>query len=289
MVLNGDSRIKPTRHNLRQTDCMEQTLSPLFISGLFTIVLYAMVIATSIIKLRRAQGKESGFSLFTFAAIVVHGLFLYLLIDRSDQQNLTLFNMMSLTNWLAMIVLLVNGIRRNVTLMVAIIACFALLSSALGMSYPGEPNASLRGQWLTLLHIFSAITATGFLLLAAVQAVLLAFADMRLRSHPTHVPTYFPPLQSLESFLFQLLLIGFLLMSLSLVIATFFLPESFSNQPLHKSLLSTLAWITFGVLLVGHQWKGWRGTTAAKWTLAGFALLSLGYFGSKLVIELILH
>jgi ABC-type uncharacterized transport system permease subunit len=133
------------------------------------------------------------------------------------------------------------------------------------------------------------MTATGFLLLAALQAILLAYADHRLRRHPMHMPGFMPPLQSLESFLFQLLLVGFLLMSSSLIIALFFLQNSFANQPLHKSILSTLAWITFGVLLIGHLWKGWRGKTAAKWTLAGFTLLSLGYFGSKLVIELILN
>ncbi|WP_144391433.1 cytochrome C assembly family protein [Pleionea sediminis] len=268
---------------------MENPLTPLFISGIFTISLYVLVVATSLLKLRAARNSPSGLNIFTLSAVLVHGLFLYLLIDQTERQNLTLFNMMSLTNWLAMIVLLINSFKRNVTLMTSIIASFALLSSALGMAYPGEPEAQLSGQWITLLHIFSAITATGFLLLAAVQAILLAFADMRLKSHPTHVPSYFPPLQSLESFLFQWLLIGFILMSLSLVIAIFFLQEGFSNQPLHKSVLSTLAWFTFGILLVGHQWKGWRGMTAAKWTLAGFVLLSLGYFGSKLVIELILQ
>ena len=33
---------------------------------------------------------------------------------------------------------------------------------------------------------------------------------------------------------------------------------------------------------------GWRGRTAAYWTLGGFALLVLGYFGSKLVLEVLL-
>jgi ABC-type uncharacterized transport system permease subunit len=33
---------------------------------------------------------------------------------------------------------------------------------------------------------------------------------------------------------------------------------------------------------------GWRGQTAIRWTLIGFVLLLLAYFGSKLVLELIL-
>jgi ABC-type uncharacterized transport system permease subunit len=33
---------------------------------------------------------------------------------------------------------------------------------------------------------------------------------------------------------------------------------------------------------------GWRGPTAIRWTLAGFALLMLAYFGSKLMTEFVL-
>ena len=30
---------------------------------------------------------------------------------------------------------------------------------------------------------------------------------------------------------------------------------------------------------------GWRGRAAVHWTLAGFAMLALAYFGSKFVLE----
>ena len=33
---------------------------------------------------------------------------------------------------------------------------------------------------------------------------------------------------------------------------------------------------------------GWRGRTAIRWTLSGFFLLVLAYFGSKVVLEVIL-
>ncbi len=271
------------------TSLMEQPLTPLLIAGIFTICFYALTLATSLISLRMGAAQRGQFNVYALFAVMTHCFFLYLVIDREDSQNLTLFNMMGLTNWLAMIILLANSFHRDTRLMVAIISSFALLSSIFGLTSEGQSLANLSGQWASLLHIFSAITATGFLLLAAVQAVLLAYADHRLRSHPMQMPGFMPPLQSLESFLFQLLLAGFCLMSGALIIAIFFLQDSFTNQPLHKSILSTLAWLTYGVLIVGHIWKGWRGKTAAKWTLIGFALLSLGYFGSKLVIELILN
>ena len=48
------------------------------------------------------------------------------------------------------------------------------------------------------------------------------------------------------------------------------------------------AWFVFAVLLWGHHTLGWRGVIAIRWTLTGFVLLLLAYFGSKLVIEIIL-
>ena len=50
-----------------------------------------------------------------------------------------------------------------------------------------------------------------------------------------------------------------------------------------------MAWSVFGVLLWGRWRFGWRGRTAIRWTLSGFTFLALAYFGSKLMLELILQ
>jgi ABC-type uncharacterized transport system permease subunit len=41
--------------------------------------------------------------------------------------------------------------------------------------------------------------------------------------------------------------------------------------------------------LWGRHTRGWRGKQAIRWTLGGFAALMLAYFGTKLVLELLLH
>ena len=55
-----------------------------------------------------------------------------------------------------------------------------------------------------------------------------------------------------------------------------------------KTVLSLVAWAFFAVLLYGRWRYGWRGRLAVRGALAGYALLVLAYFGSKLVLELIL-
>jgi len=44
----------------------------------------------------------------------------------------------------------------------------------------------------------------------------------------------------------------------------------------------------FGILLFGRWRYGWRGSLAVRMTLAGIVLLLLSYFGTKLVLEIIL-
>ena len=193
-----------------------------------------------------------------------------------------------MTSWLSIIVIQLNTLRNSPPLLLAIMSAFCIFTSLLALAFQGQNIFYLKGQWASLLHIFSALIATGFLMLAAFQAALVTMADRKLRRHPTRIPAYFPPLQSLEQLLFQFIVLGFLLMSTSLFVAFLFLSEDIVNQPLHKRIFSISAWITFAALLIGHRFWGWRGIIAAKWTIIGFILLSLGYFGSKIVLELIL-
>ena len=57
----------------------------------------------------------------------------------------------------------------------------------------------------------------------------------------------------------------------------------------HKTASTIAAWLMFSALLWGRYQLGWRSITAVRFTLAGFVLLMLAFFGSKLVLELILQ
>jgi ABC-type uncharacterized transport system permease subunit len=56
----------------------------------------------------------------------------------------------------------------------------------------------------------------------------------------------------------------------------------------HKTLFAVISWFIFAALLAGRHFYGWRGRTALRWTLAGFAALLLAYVGSRFVLEVIL-
>ena len=53
--------------------------------------------------------------------------------------------------------------------------------------------------------------------------------------------------------------------------------------------IPVLSWLAFGALLLGRWRYGWRGAKALRWTLIAMALLLLAFFGSNLVLELVLQ
>jgi ABC-type uncharacterized transport system permease subunit len=161
----------------------------------------------------------------------------------------------------------------------------------LKLAVPDTAHTVSDHSWRMTLHIYSSLIAYSFLNIAAIQAVLLAIQDWCLRRRHAGgvLVRSLPPLQSMESLLFQLIGAGLLLLSISLVSGFLFLDDMFAQHLAHKTVLSLLAWLVFATLLVGRVRQGWRGQTAIRWTLAGFASLMLAYFGSKLVLELILN
>jgi ABC-type uncharacterized transport system permease subunit len=88
--------------------------------------------------------------------------------------------------------------------------------------------------------------------------------------------------------LFQFLGFGFVLLSGSLITGFFYLEDIFAQHQAHKTIFSLIAWLILGTLLFGRFQFGWRGRTAVRWTLSAFALLMIGFFGSKLVYQFII-
>jgi ABC-type uncharacterized transport system permease subunit len=119
-------------------------------------------------------------------------------------------------------------------------------------------------------------------------------AVMERRLHRGNFPLFMqslPPLLSMERLLFQIILAGFILLTLTLGTGMLFSEELFGKpmQFTHKTIFGILSWIIFGAMLGGRALYGWRGRVAMRWTLAGFISLFLAYIGSKFVLEELLH
>ena len=146
-----------------------------------------------------------------------------------------------------------------------------------------------RPGWELAFHIAMATTAFAFLTIGMTLAIAQVVVDRRLRSRqPLGWLKILTPLESLESGCFQSITAGFVVLTLALVTGAFFVQDLFAQHLVHKVALALIAWVVFGVLLLGRLRFGWRGRQALRWTFAGYTLLGLSYFGSKLILEHVL-
>ena len=92
----------------------------------------------------------------------------------------------------------------------------------------------------------------------------------------------------MDKLLFKILALGVIFLSASLLSGFIFLEDIFAQHLIHKTILSILAWVIFVSLIYGRKKYGWRGRNAANITLIGFFILFLSYFGTKIVLEIII-
>jgi len=229
-------------------------------------------------------GRIAG-ALIAVVGVVVH---LAALADErklDPQAALSLGDTAAIVGALIAVTALVLVLRPRLRGMAALLLVIAAMLEA-AFSEGARSFTTGRPGWELSFHIAMATTAFAFLTIGAALAVSQVVVDRRLRSRrPLGILRILTPLESLESGCFHSILAGFLLLTLALVSGAFFVENLFAQHLVHKVVLAIVAWIVFGVLLLGRWRFGWRGRKALRWTLAGYVLLGLSYFGSKLVLE----
>ena len=207
----------------------------------------------------------------------------------ADGINLGFFTALSLVGAFIALFTLVSAIRHSIEIIgivVLPIAAITLAADHATASIHLLPPGSSPGL---IFHVVASIIAYSILGLAAIHAIVLSVQNSQLHKHqPGGLIRMMPPLRTMESLLFDAIIIGFLCLSVSLISGMVFLEDMFAQHLAHKTVLSIIAWLVFAILLTGRWLFGWRGRTAIRWTLGGFISLMLAYFGSKFVLELIL-
>ncbi len=233
------------------------------------------------------DAKYQAIALLTTAA-AAHGIVLYVTIFANSGINLAIFNTASLVGWCIGASLLSIMIWRPIDALAVVIFPTIAVTIGLAILFPSShilPPGMAPG---VQLHIMLSIIAYGLFTIATVQAIYLGIADYKLRSHRPSMD-FLPPLPTMEKVLFQLTGFAFVLLTVSLVLGVLYIADIHAQHLTHKIIFSLLAWGVFAALIFGHWHFGWRGRRAIKFVILGFTSLALGFFGSKVVLELILH
>lgn len=256
-----------------------------------TIVFYSLawVLLMRSVRQRHTQPPKALPALLA-VALIAHGFGIHAQIVVPEGYQFSFFKVSSVFFWMANFLILVSSLRKplhNLFLITLPISVIALLSSL----YTTSTTVTATTQ-LTLgvaAHIFLSIMAYSTMIVATVQALALAYQNARIRNkHPTGLVRILPPLETMEKLLFELLWAGQILLTL-VIITGFFHIQNLATQHLHHKIVFTvISWVIYAILLWGRHFLGWRGNSAIRWTLSGFAFLLLAYLGTKLVLEMIL-
>ena len=226
-------------------------------------------------------------------ALVLHGMLLYSRMRTADGLDLGVANAISLLVWLTMLIYWLGAlVYAGLTGILGMLAPVALVAVLLQAVIPGRHVINYGGNSLFALHFAIAMLSYSLFIVATVHALVMLAEEKWL--HRGVLPPFLkavPPLLEMEALLFRILLAAFVLLTFTLVSGVFFSEQVF-GQPFkanHKTVFGFISWLIFGGLLAGHYFRGWRGRTAVRWTLAGFTALLLAYVGSKVVLELILQ
>ncbi len=224
-------------------------------------------------------------------ALVLHGVTLGQEIFADGAMRFGFSVALSLMLWLAIMLYWIESFyarMEGLQMLGLPLATFCVLLPAL---FPGQHILTKADSPAFRAHFMMAMLAYSLFTLAAMHALLMAVAEKHLhKGRLSPLLAGLPPLLTLETLLFRLINIAFLLLTLTLVSGIFF-SETLFGRALsfnHKTIFAILSWLIFGALLLGRHLHGWRGRQALRWTLAGFAALMLTYVGYRFVLEVIL-
>ena len=232
----------------------------------------------------RATGVSAG-----IIGWALHGWVLYTVVLAMPGLALNTGSAMSFVGWMVAGMGLLFLLRPAYSGLAVLLVGLAGLAVVLtGIGGPGFSNPELG--WPLKAHILLSVAAYSLLSIAAALAVLLAIQDKRLRSHkPIGWLRRLPAMDTMEGMMFGAINIGFIGLTLAVFSGLIFVDDLFAQHLAHKTILSLISWAVFGALALGRWRLGWRGRTALRWVLGGFTILALAYFGSKIVLELLLN
>jgi ABC-type uncharacterized transport system permease subunit len=269
-----------------------------FLPYLIVALIYAFVAFDFWRSTKRPQGKKTLHWHSTAIAIglLIHAWLLYkgIFIGTGQQLGLSLDfgNALSMIFWLTVLIYWITDIRQSYNSLQAFVlppaAAFVLIQGSIHefnvLPYTDQP--------LFLAHLIIALLAYSLFTFAALHALLMAAAERSMHNKPSLIKlSDFPPLIVMETLLFRVIGLGFLLLTLTLISGVMF-SEHIFHQAMkfnHKNIFTLLSWLIYAGLLLGRYTYGWRGRTAIRLTLSGFALLLLAYAGTKFVMQFLLH
>lgn len=269
----------------------EAKLNAMPVFSIVALIAYLLSLGLIIPSLLRKNSAYRRLALVSAVlALVCHAIALQQRIfDVSAGQNLSLLNIGSIVSLIICSVMTFVASRDRGWFLLPIVYSFAMINLAFASFMPGEFITHLEASPELMVHIGLALFSYATLIIAALYALQLAWLDYLLKNKKLSFSADMPPLMSIERKMFHITQIGVVLLTLTLCTGLLYMDNLFSKENVHKAVLSIMAWFVYIVLLWGHYHEGWRGRRVVWFSFAGAFLLTLAYFGSRLIQQVMVR
>tara|TARA_R110002167_G_scaffold247863_2_gene453774 strand:- start:145670 stop:146458 length:789 start_codon:yes stop_codon:yes gene_type:complete len=253
-----------------------------------TIFFYSLALILVSSRLLHEDGPNRlAVTVVATIAVVLHAGILGHAIFSTAGLNFSLTNVISLVIWIIAFIFTALMFRLRLMVVVPVVYACAILSVALLCLVPPAYITHFDLHPELFAHVVISLIAYSTLLIASLYAIQLSIIQTKLKNKKFDKNPTIPPLLTVEKQLYHLVIIGGVLLSIAIATGFIFLENTFSNGNGHKAVLSILAWFVYAVMLWQHHTVGCKIRTAVLYTLTGSGLLTLAYFGARIVKELI--
>ena len=230
-----------------------------------------------------ASSTNSAFHLIFIISLILLSIYTYaLLLDYSIKINfnLALMTTFLILNYIFFLFMFKKPIC-HLSLVLFPLTCISILSTLFFdlRETQGEIDYNL------VIHIVFSLLSYGFLGLAALQAMLLKYQGYKLRNIKNSVINdILPSIENMERGMFELIVFGFILLTLSLITGAPFVVINQDYYILEKISFSLIAWIVYFYLIFQHFSSKVTGNKATNLALGGMVFLFIAYLGTKIIL-----
>ncbi len=258
--------------------------------ALFSIIFYILsLLLIAPFLMNSSEGKlsrsKTPFFLTALAAIILHVVSTFpLLEDLASGQSFTLMEIASLMSVIiAALATLSMFLVSTMWFVLPIVYAFSIISLIFATFLSSHIIQMLNQNTLMLFHIGLSLFTYAVCFIATLYVIQLVWLDRNLKKRKIQFSPAIPPLMAVERHFFCLFAMGEALLTLTLISGTYHVLQAVTPENLHKAIFSFLAWISFGIACFGHWRLGWRGKRMIIYAISGIILLTIGYFGSRLI------
>ncbi len=219
---------------------------------------------------------------FAIAGVLIHTSLLIVFLIRGDTLAGSMSRSLFIFSWLIALVFLVSQLKFKTPVLGAFVLPVAFLGTFPYLIIPNgmiTQDPTLANPWI-LTHILSIFLGEAFFAISFLTGAIYIFQENQLKSKKigNHLKK-FPSLTTLDKINHLSLLLGFPLLTISLVIGFMLAREIWSEVWTWgaKETWSTVTWLLYAFLINGRLSLGWKGRKAALGAVIGFCIVVITF------------